>query len=64
MTGHVWQWCSGSYRDHPQYRGGDTRANTYFLRTTVRPLESAEHCGHLVGFRVVRDAAPEDEPER
>lgn len=64
MTGHVWQWCSGSYRDHPQYRGGDTRANTYFLRTTVRPLESAEHCRHLVGFRVVRDAASDDQPER
>ncbi|WFE51171.1 SUMF1/EgtB/PvdO family nonheme iron enzyme [Micromonospora sp. WMMD1155] len=64
MTGHVWQWCSGSYRDHPQYRGGDTRANAYFLRATVRPLESAEHCGHLVGFRVVRDAAPEDQPGR
>ncbi|MGQ0776165.1 MAG: SUMF1/EgtB/PvdO family nonheme iron enzyme [Pseudonocardiales bacterium] len=55
MVGHVWQWCADCYRDHPQYRGGDVNANAYFLRTTVRPLEAAEHCGHLVGFRVVRD---------
>jgi FkbH-like protein len=64
LTGHVWQWCSDHYRHHPQYRGGDTRANTYFLRVTVRPLESAERCGHVVGFRVVRDAEPTDRPER
>lgn len=55
MVGHVWQWCADSYRGHPQYRGGDVNANVYFLRTTVRPLESAEHCGHLVGFRLARD---------
>jgi formylglycine-generating enzyme required for sulfatase activity len=64
MTGHVWQWCADRYRHHRQYRGGDTRANTYFLRTTVRPLESAEHCGHVVGFRMVRDVEPEDQPQR
>jgi FkbH-like protein len=61
LVGHVWQWCAGDYRGHPQYRGGDTRANLYFLRTTVRPLEAAEHCGHAVGFRVVRDPGPDDE---
>ena len=55
MVGHVWQWCADTYRGHPQYRGGDVNANAYFLRATVRPLEAAEHCGHLVGFRVVRD---------
>ena len=55
MIGHVWQWCADSYRGHPQYRGGDVNSNVYFLRTTVRPLASAEHCGHLVGFRLVRD---------
>ena len=55
MVGHVWQWCADTYRDHPQYRGGDVNANAYFLRATVRPLEAAEHCGHLVGFRVVHD---------
>jgi len=55
MVGHVWQWCADTYREHPQYRGGDVDANVYFLRTTVRPREAAEHCGHLVGFRVVRD---------
>jgi len=57
MVGHVWQWCGDTYRGHPQYRGGDVNANSYFLRTTVRPLEAAEHCGHLVGFRVVRDGS-------
>ncbi len=57
MVGHVWQWCADTYRGHPQYRGGDVNANAYFLRTTVRPLEAAEHCGHLVGFRVVRDGS-------
>jgi len=55
MVGHVWQWCADTYLEHPQYRGGDVNANVYFLRTTVRPLEAAEHCGHLVGFRLVRD---------
>ncbi|WP_280471110.1 SUMF1/EgtB/PvdO family nonheme iron enzyme [Nocardia cyriacigeorgica] len=58
LTGHVWQWCSDSYRGHPVYRGGDVASNTYFLRTTVRPLEAAEKCGHLVGVRVVRDIDP------
>lgn len=56
LVGHVWQWCADSYRGHPQYRGGDVNANAYFLRATVRPIEAAEHCGHLVGFRLVRDA--------
>lgn len=58
MVGHVWQWCSDTYRDHSQYRGGDIHSNVYFLRTTVRPLEAAEKCGHLVGFRTVHDASP------
>lgn len=58
LVGHVWQWCAGTYRGHPQYRGGDTMANAYFLRATVRPLESADHCGHTVGFRIVRDDRP------
>ncbi|HEY7483628.1 MAG TPA: SUMF1/EgtB/PvdO family nonheme iron enzyme [Streptosporangiaceae bacterium] len=57
MVGHVWQWCATTYRGHPQYRGGDVNANVYFLRTTVRPLEPAERCGHVVGFRVVREIA-------
>jgi formylglycine-generating enzyme required for sulfatase activity len=56
----VRQWCANTYRDHPAYRGGDVNSNAYFLRTAVRPLEAAERCGHLVGFRVVRDACPED----
>jgi formylglycine-generating enzyme required for sulfatase activity len=56
LVGHVWQWCADTYRGHPQYRGGDVNANAYFLRATVRPLEAAEVCGQLVGFRVVRDA--------
>jgi FkbH-like protein len=60
LVGHVWQWCSDTYRGHPQYRGGDTHANAYFLRATVRPLEAAEHCGHTVGFRVVRDIDPSE----
>lgn len=55
-VGNVWQWCAGSYRGHAPYRGGDTRSNGYFLRTTVRPLEAAEKCGHEVGFRLVRSA--------
>jgi formylglycine-generating enzyme required for sulfatase activity len=62
VIGHVWQWCADTYRDHPAYRGGDVNSNAYFLRTTVRPLEAAERCGHLVGFRVVRDARPDDHP--
>jgi formylglycine-generating enzyme required for sulfatase activity len=57
MVGHVWQWCAQTYRGHPQYRGGDVNANAYFVRATVRPLEAAEHCGHMVGFRVVRDGS-------
>jgi formylglycine-generating enzyme required for sulfatase activity len=60
FTGHVWQWCADTYRDHPAYRGGDVNSNAYFLRVTVRPLEAAEHCGHLVGFRVVRDLDVQD----
>jgi FkbH-like protein len=64
MVGHVWQWCADSYRGHPQYRGGDTRSNTYFLRTTVRPLEAAEQCGHVVGFRVVRGPGSLTDAER
>lgn len=60
LTGHVWQWCADTYRAHPVYRGGDVNSNTYFLRTTVRPLEAAEKCGHLVGVRVVRDSGSED----
>lgn len=55
LTGCVWQWCCGAYRDHPPYRGGDINSNAYFLRSTVRPREAAEHCGHIVGIRVVRD---------
>ncbi|WP_067665792.1 SUMF1/EgtB/PvdO family nonheme iron enzyme [Nocardia miyunensis] len=58
LTGHVWQWCSDTYRGHPVYRGGDVASNTYFLRATVRPLEAAHMCGHLVGVRVVRDTDP------
>ncbi|MFJ8957420.1 SUMF1/EgtB/PvdO family nonheme iron enzyme [Streptomyces sp. NPDC102381] len=55
LTGLVWQWCAGEYRGHHLYRGGDVNSNEYFLRTTLRPLEAAERCGHLVGFRVIRD---------
>ena len=61
LVGHVWQWCGDRYRGHAQYRGGDTRANAYFPRTTVRPLEAAEHCGHVVGLRVVRDVTGTEE---
>lgn len=60
LTGHVWQWCAEDYRGHPVYRGGDVNSNTYFLRATVRPLEAAEKCGHLVGVRVVREGKTED----
>ena len=56
LAGQVWQWCENTYLGHPQYRGGDVNANPYFLRTTVRPREAAEHCGHLVGFRIVTSA--------
>lgn len=56
LVGNLWQWCAGEYRGHAPYRGGDTRSNEYFLRTTVRPLESADRCGHQVGFRLVRNA--------
>jgi FkbH-like protein len=55
LSGIVWQWCSGIYRDHPPYRGGDFKSNEYFLRTSVRPQAAAGKCGHTVGFRVVRD---------
>ncbi|WP_433717106.1 SUMF1/EgtB/PvdO family nonheme iron enzyme (plasmid) [Nocardia sp. CA-084685] len=64
LTGHVWQWCSDTYRGHPVYRGGDVACNTYFLRTTVRPMEPAEKCGHLVGVRVVRDITDHDTTTR
>jgi len=56
MVGNVWQWCSTRFNNHPQYRGGDYRLDSaYWKRTTLRPLECAEHCGNVVGFRVVRD---------
>lgn len=64
LTGHVWQWCADDYRGHPAYRGGDVNSNTYFLRATVRPLEAAEKCGHLVGVRVVRAGDTEDPTTR
>ncbi len=56
MVGNVWQWCSTEYNNHPQYKGGDYRMDSaYWKRTTLRPIESAEHCKNIVGFRVVRD---------
>jgi len=61
LTANVWQWCAGEYRGHPQYRGGDhTVESAYFLRVTLRPLESAEHCAHPVGIRLIRDANSTD----
>lgn len=58
MIGNVWQWCSGEYRGHAPYRGGNHKMDSlYFLRITVRPLEAAEQCGHSVGLRLVRDAS-------
>lgn len=55
MTGNVWQWCGTDYKGRPQYRGGDYRFDSaYYNRTTIRPIEPAEHCGNVVGFRVVR----------
>ena len=41
--------------DHPAYRGGGFPFRSpYFHRTTVRAIESAEHCNNPVGFRCVR----------
>ena len=58
MVGNVWQWCSGEYRGHAPYRGGDHKVDSlYLLRITARPLEAAKVCGHSVGFRLVRDAS-------
>lgn len=56
MVGNVWQWCEGTYNNHNIYRGGDYRFDSaYWKRIQLRPIESAEHCGNQVGFRVVRD---------
>lgn len=42
---------------HPSYRGGGfVFRSPYFHRTTVRAIESAEHCKNPVGFRCVRIA--------
>ena len=55
-VGNVWQWCEGKYNGHNIYRGGDYRFDGgYWKRIQLRPIESAEHCGNQVGFRVVRD---------
>ena len=55
-VGNVWQWCEGEYNGHNVYRGGDYRFDGgYWKRVQLRPIESAEHCGNQVGFRVVRD---------
>ena len=57
MVGNVWQWCSTEFRNHPQYKGGDYRLDSaYWKRITLRPLEAAEYCGNIVGFRVVRNS--------
>lgn len=56
MVGNVWQWCDGRFNNHYAYRGGDYRFDAaYWKRIQLHPIESAEHCGNQVGFRVVTD---------
>lgn len=56
LVGNVWQWCLGEFRNHHIYRGSDFRFDSaYWKRLQIRPLEAAEHCGNLVGIRIVRD---------
>lgn len=48
---------------HRSYRGGSADfRSAYFHRTTVRAIESAEHCSNSVGFRCVTGGS--DVPEQ
>lgn len=55
MVGSVWQWCSNIFNNHQQYRGGDFNYDSYYWkRVTLRPIESNQLCGNLVGIRLIR----------